>query len=104
MALGSIDEIDPKTKSNIPTIDNTAAPSLFFNAKALGIEATETMADDGSITHENRQENTNPPKIADGISHTDDVTKFKCHICGKTYDSEKGLKMHLRYCKQADNE
>lgn len=96
-ALGAIDKIDPKTKSNIPAIDNTAAPSLFFNAKALGTGAAETKSDDiPPVTPENGQENTTPPE---------DVTEFKCPICGKSFDSEKGLKTHLRCCKpQTDNE
>lgn len=125
-ALGAIDEIDPKTKSNIPAIDNTAAPSLFFNAKALGTGATETKADDvPPVTPENGQENTTPPADvdgkeleqldgvdpaddttdADGTTPPEDVTEFKCPICGKPFDSKKGLKTHLRYCKpQTDNE
>ncbi len=96
-AFGAIDEIDPKTKSNIPAVDNTSVPSLFFNAKALGTDATETKVDDvPPATPENEQENTTPPA---------DVTEFKCPICGKLFDSEKGLKTHLRYCKpQTDKE
>lgn len=146
-ALGAIDEIDPKTKSNIPVVDNTAVPSLFFNAKALGTDAAETKVDDvPPVTPDNGQGETNPP--ADGVTtpptdndgkepeqldgdvppaddNTDaddttppatteggtdetppaDVTEFKCPICGKTFDSEKGLKTHLRYCKpQTNNE
>ena len=94
-ALGAIDEIDPKTKSNIPAVDNTAVPSLFFNAKALGkTEATETKIDD--VPPADDTNGTNPPE---------DATEFKCPNCGKTFDSEKGLKTHLRYCKpQSDNE
>ena len=115
-ALASLDEIDPKTKSNISAVDNTAVPSLFFNAKALGkTEATETKiddvppADDGNKEPE-RLDGTNPPADdtpdADDVTPSnDDVTEFKCPNCGKTFDSEKGLKTHLRYCKpQSDNE
>ena len=97
-ALGAIDEIDPKTKSNIPAVDNTSVPSLFFNAKALGTDAAETKIDD-------------VPPITDAEDGTGDVTppadvtEFKCPICGKPFESEKGLKTHLRYCKpQTDNE
>lgn len=97
-ALGAIDEIDPKTKSNIPAVDNTSVPSLFFNAKALGTDATETKIDvvPPASNTEDDTEGTNPPE---------DVIEFKCPICGKTFDSEKGLKTHLRYCKpQTDKE
>lgn len=157
-ALGAIDEIDPKTKSNIPAVDNTSVPSLFFNAKALGTDAAETKIDDVPPVTDNGQGETTPPPTtedgkepdngsdvppadvtpadvtpaADGVTpptdgvtpDTDDVppvtdaedgtgdvtppadvTEFKCPICGKPFESEKGLKTHLRYCKpQTDNE
>lgn len=123
-ALGAIDEIDSKTKSNIPIADSTAAPPLFFNAKALG--ATETKTYDATVvTLENGQESTtfsersnereseqldgvdpaDEANDADGTNSTKDETGFKCPVCGKLFDSEKGLKMHLRYCQpQTDNE
>ena len=111
-ALGAIDEIDPKTKSNIPVVENTSAPSLFFNAGAA-----ETKIDNvPPVTPDNGQENTTPPvddvppatdaeDNTEGTNPPEDVTEFKCPICGKTFDSEKGLKTHLRYCKpQTDKE
>ena len=152
-ALGAIDEIDPKTKSNIPVVENTSAPSLFFNAGAA-----ETKVDNvPPVTPDNGQENTTPPvddgnkepesgsdvppdngvttppadngdkepeqsddvtppvddvppatdaeDNTEGTNPPEDVTEFKCPICGKTFDSEKGLKTHLRYCKpQTDKE
>ena len=179
-ALGAIDEIDPKTKSNIPVADNTTVPSLFFNAKALGKTDVKdgltadvvTVDENPTLTPENTQgENgnadaddkepdngSNVPPVDDGnkepeqtdgtVPPTDgtpdgtpdadgvtpptdgvtpntedvppvtdaedgtgdvtppaDVTEFKCPICGKPFDSEKGLKTHLRYCKpQTNNE
>lgn len=154
-ALGAIDEIDPKTKSNIPALDNTSAPSLFFNAKALGTDAAETKVDDVPLAPpENGQENTTPPAddsnkapeqgsgippvdgvttppaddtagaddvtptadtvplapdaengASDDVTSPADVTEFRCPICGRTFDSEKGLNTHLRYCKpQTDGE
>ena len=122
-ALGAIDEIDPKTKSNIPAVDNTAVPSLFFNAKALGkTEAKDGLTADVVIVDENPTvtgEQTEPETKIDDVPSADDttdadiegtnppedVTEFKCPNCGKTFDSEKGLKTHLRYCnQQSDNE
>lgn len=146
-ALGAIDEIDPKTKSNIPALDNTSAPSLFFNAKALGTDAAETKVDDvPPAPPENGQENTTlpaddsnkAPEQTGGVDPADDtagadgatpsadddplasdaengkdddvtipadVTEFRCPICGRTFNSEKGLNTHLRYCKpQTDGE
>lgn len=90
-SLASLDEINPKTKSNIPPLDNTPAPALFFNAAALGV----VSAVDDSENEPEQTEETTP---------TEDTTEFKCDACGKTFDSEKGLKTHLRYCKpQTDN-
>lgn len=109
-ALGAIDEIDPKTKSNIPKIDNTAAPALFFNAKALSTE-TDTTAISDIIPPEDASGGNNATidDAAPDASETDaeadeasadDVTELSCPACGKKFDSEKGLKTHLRYCKQ----
>ena len=129
-ALGAIDEIDPKTKSNIPVIGNTVTPPLFFNAKALGTDVTETKVDDVPPVTDNEQEVTTPPADvtpdtdgvtppADGVTPDaedvppvtdaevnigetappEDITAFTCPICGRVFDSEKGLKTHLRHCK-----
>lgn len=102
-ALGAIDEIDPKTKSNIPAVDNTAVPSLFFNAKALGkTDVKDGLTADVVTVDENP---TLTPENTQGENGNADVTEFKCPICGKPFDSEKGLKTHLRYCKpQTNNE
>lgn len=115
-AFGAIDEIDPKTKSNIPAINHTSTPSLFFNAKAPGTEAKATVApkqhpaDVYNDNKEPEQSSDVPPALdaeenAEETTPLEDVIGCKCPICGKEYDSEKGLKMHLRYCKpQADKE
>lgn len=92
-ALVAIDEIDPKSKSNIPAIDNTAVRPLFFNAKALGM--TEKEVDDVPSA----DDATN----ADGASSPEDGTEFKCPVCGKTFDSSKGLRMHKKYCETNNN-
>ena len=84
-ALASLDEIDPKKKSNIPAIDNTPAPSLFFNAKALGLGASEAKADDEADS--------------DGAASPEAITEFNCPNCGKSFKSEKGLKTHMKSCK-----
>lgn len=115
-ALGAIDEIDPKTKSNIPALDNTAAPSLFFNAGALGKTGanngltadTAAACENPTVSEEQTELRTGgdgacvADNIADGEETTpsEDIAEFKCPVCGKTFDSEKGLKAHKRYCKK----
>ena len=103
-SLRAIGEIDPKTKSNTPAIDNATAPPLFFNEKALGTESVETKVDDVSpVTPESGQENITPPADdktdTDGTTYPEGATEFKCPNCSKEFDNEKGLKTHIRYCK-----
>lgn len=99
-ALGTIDDIDPETKSNFPVPDKNQFPPLFFNEEALGIK-TEAIAVDEAITPEYApNDNKEPENKQSGVaSPVDNVTNFKCHICGKEFDSERGLKTHRRYCK-----
>lgn len=91
-ALFAIGEIDPRAKSNIPKEDKTPPPALFFNTKALGITA-ESKADDAQINLE-----------TDDNESSEDVTKFACPDCGKEFDSEKGLKTHMRHCQKQESE
>lgn len=106
-ALIATDEIDPKTKSNIPEIKNTTAPSLFFNAEALGFvstddvtepyaEAEEQTEDETDVEAEERTEDETDVEN-ENDSFTDEV--FMCPTCAKTFDSLKGLQTHRRYCK-----
>ena len=118
-ALGAIDEIDPKTKSNIPAVDNTSVPSLFFNAKALGktenkdgltadavtIDENPTMTSyDTTHPADDVPLETNEESGADEVTPPTYTTGFICPICGKQFESEKGLKTHLRYCKQQNDD
>lgn len=94
-ALIATDEIDPKTKSNIPEIKNTTAPSLFFNAEALGFVSTDDVAEAYAENEEQTEDETDVENEND--SFTDEV--FMCPTCAKTFDSLKGLQTHRRYCK-----
>lgn len=103
-ALGAIDDIDPKTKSNIPAVDNTKAPSLFFNAKALGKTETKNGLTADVVTVDDGNKVTPPaedvpsPDLGDTAS-TADVQPHTCPNCGRSFDSKNGLNTHLRYCK-----
>ena len=115
-ALSSLDEVDPKTKSNITPLNNVSAPALFFNATALGRaeEAALSTTEIGraevaalSTTALGRADTVDkePDRTDDAESEAEKaVTEYKCDACGKTFDSEKGLKTHFRYCKGAGDE
>lgn len=107
-ALASLDEVDPETKTNIP-VNDAPAPSLFYNAQALGLntktETPESLVDDDK----NKQENTTPPADdltppADDVTPDDTKGDYICPKCGRAFDSEKGLNTHLRYCKGQSEE
>lgn len=125
-ALESLDEINPKTKSNIPIIENKAIPSLFFNAEAMGqSEVKDDLTADADIVEENNpkaSEQTEPEEqfeedeqSEDGQSknlmpdvgyETDEFNDevFMCPNCAKTFDSIRGLQTHIRYCKSQNEE
>lgn len=107
-ALESLSEINPKTKSNIPVIENKVVPSLFFNAEALGhndepeqTPIAEAESDIETDTEEQSEEVT--PDIGDEPDEFNDEV-FMCPNCAKTFDSIRGLQTHLRYCKPQTEE
>lgn len=125
-ALGSLDEIDPKTKSNIPVIENKAVPSLFFNAEALGkSEVKDDLSVDAAVVDENptvseqtepeeqfeedeqsedgQSKDVMPPDVGDETDEFNDEV-FMCPNCAKTFDSMRGLQTHTRYCKSQNEE
>lgn len=113
-ALESLDEVNPKTKSNIPVLENKAIPSLFFNAEAMGqSEVKDSLAAEADTVDEipTVPEQTEPeeqsedgqskdvmPDIGDETDEFNDEV-FMCPNCAKTFDSIRGLQTHTRYCK-----
>lgn len=102
-ALESLNEINPKTKSNIPVIENKAVPSLFFNAEAMGqSEEKDDLAADADTVEENP---TAPEERLEEDEQSEDMVStagdevFTCPECGKEFDSMRGLQTHTRYCK-----
>lgn len=106
--LESLDEINPKTKSNIPVIENKTVPSLFFNAEAMGrSEVKDSLAAEADTASEKPTvpEQTEPEEqfeedeqFEDAVSDVSDEL-FVCPECGKEFDSIRGLQTHTRYCK-----
>lgn len=112
-ALSSLDNIKPETKNNFP-IRSGVIPALFFNAAALGLKSGSTAEkslapEDTYVSQEfkNVKENIIPlENNAKDIEHingglnsvSDNETAFKCHVCGRKFESEKSLKIHLRKC------
>lgn len=106
-ALGAVDEIDPRTKSNIPVANSTAVPPLFFNAEAFG----KTEEKDGLTTDENSIIAEPGEQLKEDVqaenAETDADNKkenIKCDRCGKAFGSTRGLQSHLRYCRGDKNE
>lgn len=95
--LIAIDEIKPKAKSNIPKSNPANIPSLFFNAQ---IQPKKTDAEEKATVQSlpKSQEAEETPLNEEDNEDAEKVTEFKCPDCGKVFDSERGLKSHLRYC------
>lgn len=78
-ALGAIGEVEPSSKSNIPELDSSEAPPLFFN----------------TIMKQMPPETPKESTIGESV--------YKCSGCGKEFKNENGLKAHQRYCKAAES-
>ena len=122
-ALGVIDDINPETGSNIEVTTGGEAPKLFFNAKALGkTKANDGLSADVAVVDETPtpvepiapedpataapEERTAPeaPTPTEEQTATDETSGFVCPNCGRSFDTEQGLKTHLRFCKEKSDE
>lgn len=125
-ALGVIDDINPETGSNIEVTTGGEAPKLFFNAKALGkTKANDGLSADVAVVDETPtpvepiaqedpataapEEQTEPeapeaPTPTEEQTATDETSGFVCPNCGRSFDTEQGLKTHLRFCKEKSDE
>lgn len=88
-ALKAIDSLAPNERDNRKNNTSQKAPALFFNTAAHRI--TEKV------------EETKP------VSDTTEVETLKenlyvCLECGRSFETEKGLKMHLKTCKGKNKE
>ena len=131
-ALGVIDDINPETGSNIKVTTGGEAPELFFNAKALGkTKANDGLSADVATVDETLtaptvtepqpeetptpvepiapEEQTEPeapeaPTPTEEQTATNETSGFVCPNCGRSFDTEQGLKTHLRFCKEKSDE
>lgn len=139
-ALGVIDDINPETGSNIKVTTGGEAPTLFFNAKALGktkvkdgLSADVVTVDETptapTVTEPQPEETPTPvepiapedpatavpeeqtepeapeaPTPTEGQTATNETSGFVCPNCGRSFDTEQGLKTHLRFCKEKSDE
>ena len=131
-ALGVIDDINPETGSNIKVTTGGEAPELFFNAKALGkTKANDGLSADvatvdetltaPTVTEPQPEETPTPvepiapeeqtePEAPEASTPTEEQTAtnetsgFVCPNCGRSFDTEQGLKTHLRFCKEKSDE
>ena len=100
----SVTEMKPNEKNNIRKRSTGEVPGLFFNKQVFAeIEKDEVY----DIEEENPLEKEDGEKDEhDQTQTSDNQTEekedvFKCPGCGKVFESEKGLKSHLRYCDKA---
>lgn len=103
--LKAIDEINPKTKSNIPPLGNTSIPSLFYHSDSKKADVTispdaEGVTSDHTITEE-AEVSTSSASDVNTAEETavEETAGITCPKCGKEFGSENSLKAHLRYCK-----
>lgn len=116
-ALSVIDDINPETGSNIKVTTGGEAPKLFFNAKALGkTKANDGLSADVATVYETptpvepiSQEDPatavpEAPTPTEEQTATNETSGFVCPNCGRSFDTEQGLKTHLRFCKEKSDE
>lgn len=122
-ALSVIDDINPETGSNIEVTTGGEAPELFFNAKALGkTKANVGLSADVATVDETPtpvepiapedpataapEEQAEPEALTptEEQTATNETSGFVCPNCGRSFDTEQGLKTHLRFCKEKSDE
>ena len=82
-ALGAIDDVDPKTKTNIPKVTRPAPP-LFYNTP---LEETEAPQEE--------QEETELLESMQEVEEIEAPMEYQCPVCGKVCKSQLGLQRHL---------
>lgn len=100
----SVTEMKPNEKNNIRKRSTGEVPGLFFNKQVFAEiekdEVYEKEEQNSSNKEYDLEAESDKTEISDNqTEEKEDV--FKCPGCGKVFESEKGLKSHLRYCDKA---
>lgn len=77
--LNAVHEVNDVTKNNIRPEKEANIPGLFFNEQANGAE--------------------NPKQSERVEAEPETESGFCCPNCGKQFDSERGLKIHMKSCE-----
>lgn len=83
LTLDEVKNISPNTKSNVPKTIESAVPPLFFNAE-ISVSAGGSEPDTAGTSAED--------------SSRESTGAFICEACGKTFENDKGLRAHKRFC------
>lgn len=111
----AVGTMKPNQKKNFSTSEEAKIPALFFGSNENdGLKADIATFDETPLLNDDEQDEgsgsapvddeTTPDKGQGETTPPADVTEFKCPICGRTFDNERGLKTHMRQCKQQNVE
>lgn len=100
----SVTEMKPNEKNNIRKRSTGEVPGLFFNKQVFAEiekdEAYEKEEQNSSSKEDDLEAESDKTEISEEQTEEKEEL-FKCPGCGKVFESEKGLKSHLRYCDKA---
>lgn len=92
----SVAELKPNEKSNVKKTKEANIPGLFFNTQIKDMQEANKVSENEGKDEEETTDSIKEPELDEK-----ETTEFKCPGCGKVFESEKGLKSHLRYCDKA---
>ena len=100
-ALNAVDSIKDAAKSGVDR-DNKPNPPLFYNAQALGLAAQkgilEQLAEEVTDPETETIEQPTEEVVTEAVDDAESLG-FVCTKCGRKFDSQRGLTVHLKTCK-----
>jgi hypothetical protein len=100
----SVAEMKPNEKNNIRKRSTGEVPGLFFNKQVFAEIEKDEVYEKEEQNSSNKEDDLEAESDKTEISEEQTEEKedvFKCPGCGTVFESEKGLKSHLRYCAKA---